>query len=226
MSSTQDWRDSEDGPATSAHDREKKGDPYVLKALLAVAVTVLVTQAAVVATSVYLHRGLAHRALTLHPIADFFFRIILWITTGQDRRQWVAVHRKHHAFTDTEKDPHSPLVHGFWRIQLWNVYYYVREARNPETLVRLRPRPVHQRSRALVGTQELHEQLRHEHPTPRLAHGRGEPAQQPPRLPVEPQVQRPALGVRPVVGGYQDPGHGPPGNARGRQGKAELSRSG
>jgi stearoyl-CoA desaturase (delta-9 desaturase) len=46
------------------------------------------------------------------------------------------VHRKHHAFTDTEKDPHSPLVHGFWRIQLWNVYYYVREARNPETLTR------------------------------------------------------------------------------------------
>jgi hypothetical protein len=48
----------------------------------------------------------------------------------------VAVHRKHHAFTDTERDPHSPLVHGFWKIQLWNVYYYVREARNPETLAR------------------------------------------------------------------------------------------
>jgi len=46
------------------------------------------------------------------------------------------VHRKHHVFTDTEKDPHSPLVHGFWRIQLGNVYYYIREARNPETLAR------------------------------------------------------------------------------------------
>ena len=73
----------------------------MLKALLAVTLTVIVTQAAVIATSVYLHRGLAHRSLTLHPLADFFFRIILWITTGQDRRQWVAVHRKHHAFTDT-----------------------------------------------------------------------------------------------------------------------------
>src|ERR1700675_2429730 len=102
--------------------------------MLPVTLTVVVTQAAVLATSIYLHRGLAHRALTLHPIADFFFRIILWITTGQERRQWVGVHRKHHAFTDTEKDPHSPLVHGFWKIQLWNVYYYVREARNPETL--------------------------------------------------------------------------------------------
>jgi len=48
----------------------------VLKALLAVSITVLVTQAAVIATSVYLHRGLAHRALTLHPLADFFFRIV------------------------------------------------------------------------------------------------------------------------------------------------------
>jgi stearoyl-CoA desaturase (Delta-9 desaturase) len=98
--------------------------------------TLLVTQAAVIATSVYLHRGLAHRALRLHPLADWGFRLVLWFTTGQNRREWVAVHRKHHAFTDTEKDPHSPLVHGFWKIQLWNVYYYVREARNPDTLTR------------------------------------------------------------------------------------------
>jgi len=108
----------------------------MLHMLLAIGLTVVVTQAAVLATSVYLHRGLAHRALTLHPIADFFFRLILWITTGQDRRQWVAVHRKHHAFTDTEKDPHSPLVHGFWKIQLGNVYYYIREARNRKTVAR------------------------------------------------------------------------------------------
>jgi len=108
----------------------------MLRMLIAIGLTLIVTQSAVHATSIYLHRGLAHRALTLHPIADFFFRLILWITTGQDRRQWVAVHRKHHAFTDTEKDPHSPLVHGFWKIQLGNVYYYIREARNAETVAR------------------------------------------------------------------------------------------
>ena len=106
----------------------------MLRPLLYVIGTLLVTQAAVIATSVYLHRGLAHRALRLHPLADWVFRFVLWFTTGQNRREWVAVHRKHHAFTDTERDPHSPLVHGFWKIQLWNVYYYVREARNPETL--------------------------------------------------------------------------------------------
>ena len=108
----------------------------MLRPLLYVIATLVVTQAAVMATSIYLHRGLAHRALTLHPLADWIFRFVLWFTTGQNRRQWVAVHRKHHAFTGTERDPHSPLVHGFWKIQLWNVYYYVREARNPETVTR------------------------------------------------------------------------------------------
>lgn len=95
-----------------------------------------ITQAAVFATSIYLHRGLAHRALRFHPALDLLCRALLWLTTGQDRRQWVGVHRKHHAFTDTPDDPHSPLVHGFWRIQLGNVFYYVREARKPETVER------------------------------------------------------------------------------------------
>jgi stearoyl-CoA desaturase (Delta-9 desaturase) len=108
----------------------------VLRFLIATVVTLAVTEAAVIATSVYLHRGLAHRALRLHPIADFVFRCILWISTGQNRREWVAVHRKHHAFTDKQGDPHSPLLEGFWKVQLGNVFYYVREARNPETIAR------------------------------------------------------------------------------------------
>jgi stearoyl-CoA desaturase (delta-9 desaturase) len=102
-------------------------------------VAVMLTQIAVMATSVYLHRTLAHRALALHPVASLVFRVILWLTTGQDRREWVAVHRKHHAFTDREGDPHSPRLRGFWRIQLLNAYYYAREARNPETIRRFAP---------------------------------------------------------------------------------------
>jgi stearoyl-CoA desaturase (Delta-9 desaturase) len=108
----------------------------VLRFTLGMITALLITQVAVIATSVYLHRGLAHRALTLHPFADWLFRCVLWITTGQNRREWVAVHRKHHAFTDKEGDPHSPLILGFWKIQLGNVFYYVREARNPETIAR------------------------------------------------------------------------------------------
>jgi stearoyl-CoA desaturase (delta-9 desaturase) len=94
------------------------------------------TQTAVIATSLYLHRALAHRSLAVHPAADLLFRIVLWLTTGQDRREWVAVHRKHHAFTDREGDPHSPQLRGFWHVQFLNAHYYMREARNPETIRR------------------------------------------------------------------------------------------
>ena len=100
---------------------------------------VAVTQLALIATSVYLHRVLAHRSLTVSPLADVLFRAVLWLTTGQRRQEWVAVHRKHHAFTDREGDPHSPHLVGFWGIQLLNVVYYVREARNPETIRKFAP---------------------------------------------------------------------------------------
>jgi len=99
-------------------------------------VAVALTQIAGVATSTYLHRALAHRSLTVHPVADVLFRAVLWLTTGQDRREWVAVHRKHHAFTDRDGDPHSPLLRGFWHVQFLNAYYYAREARHPETIRR------------------------------------------------------------------------------------------
>jgi stearoyl-CoA desaturase (delta-9 desaturase) len=100
---------------------------------------VLLAQVATFATSIYLHRTLAHRALTLHPLADWLFRVVLWVTTGQSRQQWVAVHRKHHTFTDKEGDPHSPRLLGFWKVQLGNVYYYVREARNSVTVRKFAP---------------------------------------------------------------------------------------
>ena len=102
-------------------------------------IALAVTQIAVVATSIYLHRALAHRSLTLHPAVGMGFRAILWLTTGQSRREWVAVHRKHHAFTDRDGDPHSPHLFGFWPVQLVNVYYYFREARNPRTLATFAP---------------------------------------------------------------------------------------
>jgi stearoyl-CoA desaturase (Delta-9 desaturase) len=102
-------------------------------------VTIVLTQVAVIATSVYLHRALAHRSLHLHPVSDVIFRIVLWLTTGQSRQEWVAVHRKHHTFTDREGDPHSPRLLGFWRVQLFNVAYYMREARNPATLETFAP---------------------------------------------------------------------------------------
>ena len=102
--------------------------------LLGVLVGVVVTQVAILATSVYLHRGLAHRALTLHPTLTVPLRAFLWITTGMRPREWVAVHRRHHAALDTPEDPHSPAVMGFWRVQLANAALYRRVARDGTTV--------------------------------------------------------------------------------------------
>lgn len=96
----------------------------------------LVTQMAIFATTVYLHRALAHRAITLHPRVALFFRAITWITTGIAPRAWVAVHRKHHAFSDTPQDPHSPVVLGFWAVQLGNVKLYRDTIRDGVTVTK------------------------------------------------------------------------------------------
>lgn len=121
-----------------------------MQILVAILVAVALTETAVVLTSIYLHRGLAHRSLVLHPAAELVCRLVLWLTTGQRRQEWVAVHRKHHTFTDREGDPHSPQIFGFWRVQLFNVYYYAREARKPETLRRFAPDIIEDRLDRLV----------------------------------------------------------------------------
>jgi stearoyl-CoA desaturase (delta-9 desaturase) len=59
-----------------------------------------VTQVAVFGTTIYLHRCATHKALILHPALEWLFKFSLWLTTGQQTKEWVAVHRKHHAFTD------------------------------------------------------------------------------------------------------------------------------
>ncbi len=105
-------------------------------ALLALVIGLGVTLLANVATTVYLHRALSHRALTLHPVTSQVFRFLTWITTGIRPRQWVAVHRKHHAFTDVEGDPHSPVIHGWFKVQLLNVAMYRAEAQNPQTIAK------------------------------------------------------------------------------------------
>ena len=87
-------------------------------------------------TTVYLHRALSHRALTLAPGPAWVFRVLTWLLTGIRPRQWVAVHRKHHAFTDVEGDPHSPLLEGFATVQFANVALYRRVAKDPDAVAR------------------------------------------------------------------------------------------
>jgi stearoyl-CoA desaturase (delta-9 desaturase) len=104
--------------------------------LLAIIVGLATCQVALLVTSIFLHRGLAHRALALAPPATLACRLLLWVTTGIRPRQWVAVHRKHHAYTDVAGDPHSPLLEGFATVQFANVALYRRAARDPGVVAR------------------------------------------------------------------------------------------
>jgi stearoyl-CoA desaturase (delta-9 desaturase) len=87
-------------------------------------------------TTVYLHRALAHRAVTLSPATLAVCRFLIWMGTGTRPRQWVAVHRKHHAFTDKEGDPHSPFMFGYPAVQFGNVGLYRKVARDPVVVAR------------------------------------------------------------------------------------------
>jgi stearoyl-CoA desaturase (delta-9 desaturase) len=94
------------------------------------------THVTIACVTIFLHRAQAHRALELHPVASHFFRLWLWLTTGMVTKEWVAIHRKHHAKCETEEDPHSPVTHGI-RTVLWKgSELYRAEARNPETLAK------------------------------------------------------------------------------------------
>ncbi|MBI4485668.1 MAG: fatty acid desaturase [Acidobacteria bacterium] len=104
--------------------------------LISLAAAAVVTQIAVMGTTIYLHRTATHMALTLHPAIEWMFKFSLWLTTGLSTKEWVAVHRKHHAFTDKEGDPHSPLLEGFWNVQLGNVFYYMREIKKTDVVER------------------------------------------------------------------------------------------
>ena len=94
------------------------------------------THVTIAAVTIFLHRTQAHRGLDLHPIISHFFRMWLWLTTGQVTKEWVSIHRKHHAKCDTVDDPHSPVIHGHWGVLRFGVDMYRREAKNLETLER------------------------------------------------------------------------------------------
>lgn len=78
--------------------------------------TLVMTQVTILAVTIFLHRSQAHRALTLHPVISHFFRLWLWMSTGMVTKEWVAIHRKHHAKVETAEDPHSPQVSGVWTV--------------------------------------------------------------------------------------------------------------
>ncbi|WP_049623751.1 DesA family fatty acid desaturase [Frateuria defendens] len=95
--------------------------------LAIVVYTLVVTQLTIFTVTIYLHRCQTHRGLDLHPVASHFFRFWGWASTGMVTKEWVAVHRKHHAKVETEEDPHSPQVHGIKKV-FWDGVSLYRDA--------------------------------------------------------------------------------------------------
>ena len=98
--------------------------------------TVVVTHVTIAAVTIFLHRSQAHRSLDLHPLVMHFFRGWWWLTTGLVTKEWVAIHRKHHAKCETEEDPHSPQTRGIKAVLLTGSEMYRTEAKNQETLAK------------------------------------------------------------------------------------------
>ena len=95
--------------------------------LFLVAWTAISCHITLLSVTVYLHRSQAHRAVDLHPVLQHFFRFWLWMTTGMNTKEWVSVHRKHHARCEGPEDPHSPQIYGIKKVLLEGAELY-REA--------------------------------------------------------------------------------------------------
>jgi len=99
-------------------------------------VAAVFTHITIASVTIFLHRAQAHRALDLHPLASHFFRFWLWLTTGMVTKEWVGIHRKHHAKVETPDDPHSPQTRGIDKVFWEGSELYRAEAKNQETLAK------------------------------------------------------------------------------------------
>jgi stearoyl-CoA desaturase (delta-9 desaturase) len=102
-------------------------------------ITVVIMQASVFVTTIYLHRAQTHRGLELHPFVSNLMHLELVLFTGIVTREWVAVHRKHHHFSDKEGDPHSPYLFGMWNVLFNNFFMYRKETKNEATIRKYTP---------------------------------------------------------------------------------------
>ncbi len=88
--------------------------------LIILAVMYLVTA---IGITVGFHRLLTHRAFQTFPWLERVFAVMGSLSVQGSVMDWVADHRKHHAHTDRDGDPHSPHVgHGSGLSGLWHAH--------------------------------------------------------------------------------------------------------
>jgi stearoyl-CoA desaturase (delta-9 desaturase) len=96
--------------------------------------TLLDTHVTTACVTLFLHRGQTHRSISFHVLVEHFMRFWLWVRTAMPTREWVAVHRCHHANVDMPDDPHSPIVYGIWRVVFMGTALYHSAAHNEDVI--------------------------------------------------------------------------------------------
>ena len=99
-----------------------------------VSATLVATHLTITCVTLFLHRSQAHLSVEFSPLVSHLMRFWLWLTTGMVTREWVSIHRKHHAAVETETDPHSPRIHGILKVLLKGTELYRKETSNNNTL--------------------------------------------------------------------------------------------
>lgn len=77
--------------------------------------TILTIHLGCVLASLYMHRYVIHRQYYLSPGAETAMKIMYWILFGVVTKEFVVQHRKHHEFSDSWNDPHTPR-YGVWTL--------------------------------------------------------------------------------------------------------------
>jgi len=96
--------------------------------------TLIVTHITIISVTLFLHRSQAHRGIYFHPIISHFMRFWLWLTTGMNTKAWVAIHRKHHRYCETQDDPHSPHVYGIFKVLFAGAWLYANAANDKQMI--------------------------------------------------------------------------------------------
>lgn len=71
------------------------------------------------ASSLYYHRTLTHRAIKLNIVVEWFLLIGGLVSLGGDPIKWAVMHRYHHQHSDFDDDVHSPKHGFFWAYYGW-----------------------------------------------------------------------------------------------------------
>lgn len=99
--------------------------------------TLIVTHITIMCVTLYLHRGVTHKAISIKPELAHFMRFWLWLTTGMVTKEWVAIHRKHHQSSDTPDDPHSPQIYGIWTVLFGGAFLYTKASKDKDMINKL-----------------------------------------------------------------------------------------